>query len=228
MHKLDRDAAEAPACLDDYSYPEHNWDNLHGCCKKEIRAQLSKIQGRKVPECEEYVINVRCAYCEAEIYDGGHIEHFRRKNRSLGFPELTFSWENLFLSCDSNKNCGHFKDRDGGDAYNPDYLIKPDDIDPDTLLYFHSSGEARPRNKLSPDDKHRAEETIRVFGLNNGALVGARKKAVKSYSKKKKQDFDEIVSWSDNLRQEYFRNEIEETRWDPYATTIRHYLKQLP
>lgn len=185
MHKLDRGAVTAPACLDDYHYPQHSWDDLHSCCKNEIRSQLAKIQGRKVPESEEYVINVRCAYCEAEIHHGGHIEHFRRKNRKLGFPELTFSWKNLFLSCDSKEHCGHFKDRKDGDAYDPDHLIKPDDIDPDKFLYFHSNGQVRARDKLSPEDTHKAEETIRIFGLKNSALVRARKNAVKFYREKK-------------------------------------------
>jgi uncharacterized protein (TIGR02646 family) len=226
MHKLDR--ATTPTCLDAYDHQTQSWDDLGGDCKREIRTRLCAMQGRPVPEAGDQVSGVRCAYCEAVIHDGGHIEHFRRKNPVLGFPELTFSWENLFLSCDDKGHCGHFKDRKGAPVYNPDLLIKPDELDPKGFLYFHSSGEVRPRAGLPQEEERRAEVTIRIFGLNEGALPYARARAVNAYRQRKEEEFEELASWSEDLRQEYFHQEIEETRWDPFATTIWHFLQRLP
>jgi uncharacterized protein (TIGR02646 family) len=116
----------------------------------------------------------RCAYCESPIYPGeGHIEHFRRKNKGH-FPELTFAWENLFLSCDSETNCGHFKDRPHGPAYRPDDLVKPDTDDPEGFFFFSATGEVRVKANIDTASSTRAKQTIRVFGLNHpGSGAGA-------------------------------------------------------
>ncbi|KMX99955.1 hypothetical protein V476_01885 [Pseudomonas syringae KCTC 12500] len=82
------------------------------------------------------------------------------------------------------------------------------------------------RNHLNAEENHRATETIRVFGLHEPALEGARANAVRSYRKMHDADLCEIASWSDADRGEYFRQEIEATRWLPYATTIRHFLQK--
>ena len=42
----------------------------------------------------------------------------------------------------------------------------------------------------------------------------------------KAEDFEEIASWGDSDRREYFEGEIEATRWEPYATTIKHFLQR--
>lgn len=118
MHYLERTAIKAPECLQNYNYPAQTWDNFGSECKKELRHQLVEMQG--IPEdstaegAEEY--GVRCAYCEGPIRQGGHIEHFRRKNPQH-FPELTFARENLFLACGSVRHCGHYKDRPKADPY---------------------------------------------------------------------------------------------------------------
>jgi len=228
MHKLNRSRVTAPTCLDAYDHQTKNWDDLGSICKQEVRQRLKVMQGRTIPGAEDHIFGVRCAYCEAVIHVGGHIEHFRRKNKVLGFPELTFSWENLFLSCDDKEHCGHFKDRPSAPAYNPDLLIKPDELDPERYLYFHSNGQVLPREGLLQEEKQRAEETIRVFGLDESTLGHARAKAVKAYRQLKAEEFDDLASWDENLRQEYFRQEIEATHWDPFATTIRHFLQRLP
>ncbi|WP_413205537.1 retron system putative HNH endonuclease [Rhodospirillum sp. A1_3_36] len=231
MHKLDRARVAAPACLSNYDYETQTWDDFGSDCKKELRKQLGSMQGRRVPGSEDHVINLRCAYCEEEIFSRegsrhGHIEHFRRKNPVCGFPQLTFSWENLFLSCDSQDHCGHFKDSKGASVYNPDSLIKPDETDPDDLLFFHSNGIVRPREGLTGDDQNRANETINTFNLNEPALKGKRAKAVGSYLKRVKSDLEEIASWNEKDRQDFFRQEIEETCWDSFATTIRHFFQR--
>lgn len=228
MHKLDRDAIIAPTCLVDYDYRTQTWADLKSSCKRQVRFALYQIQGIlgiTAEDASEY--GLRCAYCEGAIRHEGHIEHFRRKNRKHpnGFPELTFEWSNLFLACGSQQHCGHYKDQKNADFYDPDQLIKPDEHDPEYYLYFHSSGEVRVRHRLSSQDKERATETIRVFALDNRALAGERAKAVKSYRKWNKKDLDELASWEETDRETYLLGEIETTRWDPYATTIKHFLQ---
>jgi hypothetical protein len=38
-------------------------------------------------------------------------------------------------------------------------------------------------------------------------------------------DLDEIASWEPTDRAKYLQEEIEQTRWQPYATTIKHFLQ---
>ena len=194
MHKLDRSSLPAPACLNDWDYTQKTWDDFSTQgreCKRQVRLALQRIQGQQIASADaddeaEYIIGLRCAYCEGPIRYGGHLEHFRRKNRNRpdGYPELTFAWDNLFLACGSHEHCGHYKDRSGADAYDPDELIKPDVHDPDAFLYFHSTGEVMVRNtrpSMTDEDRRRAQTTIIVFNLDCRTLRGERKKALTLY-----------------------------------------------
>jgi uncharacterized protein (TIGR02646 family) len=220
MHKLDRVNTEAPQCLSEYDHNTQTWDDFSGECKKQLRAALVQMQG--IPgvttaEASEY--GVRCAYCEDAIHHAGHIEHFRRKNKNH-FPELTFEWSNLFLACGSSDHCGHYKDRPRAEAYNPDDLIKPDMEDPEEYLYFHSSGEIRSRANIGENEARKANETIRVFGLDNRTLTGNRARAVQPYKKM----LAEIADWEPELINEYIQQEIKKTQWQAFSTTIKHFL----
>lgn len=225
MHKLDRTTAQPPACLANYDHNTQNWSDLASECKRALRAALVQMQGIPnvtVPEANEY--GARCAYCEAAIFHEGHIEHFKRKNPNH-FPEFTFDWHNLFLACGSNEHCGHYKDRPSASPYNASHLIKPDIEDPEHYLYFHSSGQVRPLKDLDAASIHRATETIRVFGLDSSVLSGARSRALTTYRQNILEDLDEIASWPEADRNTYLADEIETTQWQPYATTIKHFLQ---
>jgi uncharacterized protein (TIGR02646 family) len=225
MHKLDRTGVAPPACLATYNYKAQSWDDLAPVCKRELRAALVLMQGIPgvtTPDANEY--GLRCAYCEGTIFHEGHIEHFRRKN-AKHFPQLTFAWNNLFLACGSNEHCGHYKDRRGALAYDPAQLIKPDQDEPDSYLYFHSSGEVRARAGLNPVDASRANETIRVFGLDDRTLAGSRAKSISIYKRKVASDLDELASWPFADRQAYLAGEVDATRYEPYATTVKHFLQ---
>jgi uncharacterized protein (TIGR02646 family) len=228
MHKLNRSSVVAPACLADYDYQTQTWDDFGAQCKKQVRFALFQVQG--IPgmtseDASEY--GLRCAYCESQIWHEGHLEHFRRKSRSRpdGYPELTFDWSNLFIACGSKEHCGHYKDHPSAQPYEADHLIKPDQDDPEVYLYFHSKGEVRVRHGLGDADKHRASETIRVFGLNNGTLVRRRAEAVERYKEIFAKEFEELASWNQTDREEYLQGEIEATRWQAYATTIKHFFQ---
>lgn len=211
MHKLDRTSAQRPACLDHYHHPANTWDDLTALDKQQIRAGLQQMQ------------DDRCAYCEGKVFSG-HIERFRRRQC---FPGLTFDWDNLFLSCGSQDHCGHYKDSKKVTPYNPDDLIKPDVDDPDTFLYFHSSGEVRVRGGTSKLATHRAEETIRVFNLNYGRLTAERRAVLKTYKQSNLGILEELAQWDDQLRQDYIVAEIAANRNTPYATVIRHFFEKV-
>jgi uncharacterized protein (TIGR02646 family) len=232
MHKLNRATVHRPACLDNYDWNTQTWDDLSGQDKKTVRLSLQSIQGQQIlddasDDEQLFIIGLRCAYCERQIFHGGHIEHYRRKNPAH-YPELTFEWTNLFIACGSNEHCGHYKDR-GGSPYDPNELIKPDEHDADDYLYFHSSGEVRVRNRvdMSAQDRRRGDETIRVFHLNCGTLKGARHKALKQYMDSNTGIVEALMGFDENDRNVFIGEEIEATKWEPFWTTIRHFFEKL-
>lgn len=236
MHKLDRSKIPAPVCLTGFDYHTQTWNDFRGPCRKQVRLALQRIQGQQIAtnnadDEAEQIAGLRCAYCEGPIFKGGHLEHFCRKNRRHpdGYPELTFAWDNLFLSCDSREHCGHFKDRPAAEPYDAHDLVKPDQDDPDAFFFFCSSGAVYVRDRAGMSDAHRyrASETIRVFNLDCPTLRGARCKALKRYSRGPSTPLDELMDWDPELRELYIREELENTSWDPYATTIRHFFEKL-
>lgn len=230
MHKLNRNAVTEPSCLTVYNYQTQTWNDIEPVCKRQVRLALQRMQGQQIDSDDaddeaEHILGLRCAYCEGQIFYGGHIEHFRRKNPAH-FPQLTFAWSNLFLVCGSNDHCGHYKDHKGV-PYDPDDLIKPDEHDPDDYFYFHYSGKVRVRNRagITDDDRWRAKETIRVFNLDSGALAGARARALKAYKERSPNIIEELMAFEPDEREVFIQQEIEATRWDPFSTTIRHFLE---
>ncbi len=234
MHFLDRSTVAAPDCLFNWNYEEKNWDDFTragAACKKQLRLALQRLLSQQVIDDNaddevEYLLGLRCAYCEGRIYHGGHIEHFRRKNPNH-FPERTFEWTNLFLVCGSQDHCGHYKDRPVAPAYNPNELIKPDEHNPDHYLYFHSSGQVRVRNGdgMTDADRRRGAETIRVFHLDCRRLEGARHKALKLDSNTG--ILEALMGFAENDRNVFIGEEIEATKWEPFWTTIRHFFEKL-
>lgn len=223
MLELDRNEVSVPLCLAGYDHLVHSWKCLDALCKQQVRMALVNSQRSTDLAAEVTEYGVLCAYCEGAIYAEGHIEHFRRKNPQH-FPELTFQFSNLFLVCGAKDHCGHYKDGPATLAYSTDDLIKPDEMKPEHYLYFHSSGEVRPQERISPEDKHIAAETIRVLGLNNGSLPNARKKALSVYENTILAELDEIAAWPESERDAYLQQEVQESCWQPYATTIKHFL----
>lgn len=110
-----------------------------------------------------------CAYTELRISPHAscsHIDHFRK--RSL-FGELTFDYNNLLVSCNSEYFSAKYKDK----RIKPqDYelLINPVEEDPRAHLYYTFTGKVLPRNH---SDK--GARTIDLLNLNHPALVERRK-----------------------------------------------------
>jgi uncharacterized protein (TIGR02646 family) len=211
MHKLDRTAIASPPCLTNYNHGTHNWGHVTPSHKDEIRTHLEQLQGR------------RCAYCEASLDSfGQHIEHFRRKRC---FPTQTFSWSNLFWSCDCSDHCGHFKDH-GAETYDANDLIDPTLHDPEHFFWFFSDGSIRLRQGLSLADQHRANETLRVFNLDyeHGPLRHMRKAHCIGYVSIGIEIADLARDAAPDEWLPFLDEELANTRHLPFATAIKHTL----
>jgi uncharacterized protein (TIGR02646 family) len=210
MRQLNRADVMEPACLANYDHSHHKWDNVTCGDKAQIRQQLEQMQGR------------RCSYCEGSLDAlGNHIEHFRRRGH---FPHLTFSWGNLYWSCDQKDSCGHYKDHGAG-TYDVDDLIDPCVDNPDTFFRFRTDGTINVRPDLQASDTHKAEETLRVFNLNPqwGRLRNMRKAAVAAYVCL----VDGCVGISASDLQDFFRDELAAAAALPFFTAIRHVLTEV-
>lgn len=203
MHKLKRDIA--PACLARCAQEGRAWQNLSSADTREIRSALETMQGSY------------CAYCEAVSDDKSknqnqrrHIEHFRPRAK---FPELTYCWDNLFLSCSNSETCGKHKDKKGL-GYSPDEVLNPCLDDPDRFLRFYANGRVEPARGISEADKRRADETIRVFNLNAPSLVERRKNVLCAWEWLKNSSSDKI--------NEYVSAILDQGQ--PFPTAVRHVL----
>ena len=143
---------------------------------------------------------------------------FRQRSR---YPQGTFAWNNLFGSCNRDDSCGRHKDQCG--SYQHQDLIKPDAEDPEHFLVFLPDGSVHPRATLTPDEKRRAEETIRILNLN-GVLRQIRQTEVIGYI----QTAEEFAAMAQNFPEEdwlpLLQEELSNIANLPYATAIRHVL----
>lgn len=147
-----------------------SWKALTSDDRAPLRRALEEMQtpeGGTVP---------RCAYCETPLKGHNlHIEHFvpRSKDKSK-----TFSWDNLFLSCNHKQNdpehCGNYKK----DAL-PSEAIKPDEDDPDQ--FFTIVPETGALQPLSDEVASRVKATTDLLNLYAPPLEDGRKVALKGY-----------------------------------------------
>ncbi len=210
MHKLTR--SSAPRCLRQYQHGHNNWNDVTRDHKNEIWLKINDIQ------------QSRCAYCEQTIKTApddcnAHLEHFRQRNQ---YPQGTFSWDNIFGSCNREDSCGKHKDKQL--PYEHTNLIKMDVEDPENLLTFLPNGNIVPSKELNARDTHRAEETIRIFNLN-GSLRHIRERAIKGYI----QTAEEISKFANFCPEEEWRpillDELDKIKLLPFSTAIKHILQ---
>ncbi len=211
MHFLNR--GPAPACLAKYQHGVHQWTNLTPSQqeREEVKAALEAMQGR------------RCAYCECDLgVHGQHIEHFRQRGR---YPQGTFDWDNLFWSCEREDSCGKHKDRCG--VYPPADLIKPDVEDPEHFFLFASDGTIAIRtDRLTPQEQHRAAETLRIFNLDEerGALRYMRQAHCAGYLQTAEELQTISATWAQQDWLPFLEEEIARTSHLPFCTAIKHTL----
>ena len=175
MKKLNRGLSTPPTLLENYSYLTNSWDDITSRKKRKIWQEIKKFQ-------EDF-----CVYCELPAsYGNGHIEHFFHKGENddgaKPFIHLTFEWNNLFGCCASSTHCGHYKDQKlvGGlhRKYDPNKLLKPDDLDPQNFFVFTPSGDIIPNEEINDNDKEIAEETIKALNLKEPSLQSSRRSQI--------------------------------------------------
>jgi len=113
--------------------------------------------------------NGRCAYCERCVpIASTPIEHIRPK-ASHRFPEHTFRYQNLVLSCNTHGTCTDHK----GDGWD-DAFIPP--TDPRCEMWFccDLNGKLRPADGLTGSDYNAVRLTIRLVNLNHPHLKRLR------------------------------------------------------
>lgn len=103
-----------------------------------------------------------CSFCDAfpvSPPSKDTIEHFRPKST---FPLEAYTWANLYFCCDFCQS----QKRDQFDVG----LLRPDASDYDFQRYFiwdYTRGTLAPNPSASPEDRVKAEVSIRIYGLNN-------------------------------------------------------------
>lgn len=211
MRQLQR--PDAPPVLDELTRRGASWLHVAFDEKEAIRRPLNVMSTRGG--------KVFCNYCESAIQPPkGHIEHLAART---SYPTLEFEWSNLFLSCDSNAHCGHFKDSPRGVAYSPSQVIHPDIDRPDDFLQYFSSGEVQPRQGVDPDSEARALITIQALNLNEPDLVQARAGLARQAEAMVFSYLDSIEQLTPAERAELFEQEIADFEGSPFLTTVRHF-----
>lgn len=210
MHNLQR--TPEPIGLSHYRYGIDQWSNKLPTSveKTAIWGEINTMQGN------------RCAYCEAELDQSKrHIEHFYQRSR---YPQGTFSWPNLFGSCNRDESCG--KHKDNCDAYNQSDLIKPDIEDPEYFFLFISDGTIAIRGGLNLAEQNRAKETLRIFNLNPqmGPLRYMRQQAIAGYIQLGEELSDLATLYPEHEWLPLLHSEIAATIDLPFSTAIKHTL----
>lgn len=130
--------------------------------------------------------NSHCSFCDGFPLEttGETIEHFRPKSV---FPLLSYLWANLLYCCKyCNENKGENPER---------LLIKPNDINYSFEKYFlfdYDSGNVESNPALIEIDKLKAENTIRLYGLNEYNRPYRRKFYLKQFQKMQNPDVEDF------------------------------------
>ncbi len=149
-----------------------NWDALDDAVRTNTRKYILKVeQGNQ------------CAYTELPLKyerNNSHIEHLKRKDSAF-FPNLTFEWSNLFVSCISTDFGGMYKDNTylkGKTRDENDLILNPALENPADFFELKSWGEITSKSNLQAIEKIKAEETIKAFNLNHNSLKKRRKEMI--------------------------------------------------
>lgn len=123
----------------------------------------------------EYILQEQgncCAYTEVRLESEGncHIDHYKTRNL---FPEKTFEFDNLLVSCNSEEYAAKHKDKQIKFKSNYDELINPVEESPSEYIEFAFTGDV-----LSLKESEKGENTISVFNLNGKSILERRKAVV--------------------------------------------------
>lgn len=196
-------------CLENFVGGRNNWNEVN---KESVWASLDVMQ------------KGFCAYCECSL-KRKHIEHFRTRD---SYTNLTFVWSNIFGSCgDSSQKggwnrCGIYKDNGAG-HYDIESLIKPDEDNPNDFFLFLTTGKVRPKDNLKDKDLVKAEESIRVFNLNDDSvLFNSRRRSIES----EQNEIDMMYSLFDEFSEKEWKKlldaELERVSQLEFSTALTH------
>ncbi len=136
------------------------WEDVS--CRNEIRLyMLSEEQ------------NFQCAYTETRIeLENSHIDHYVKQEfikHALFKPMTVFSWENLFVSCNSEFYGAKFKDKKitAGDYAT---LVNPAKDSSATHFKYTWTGDIIVENQ-----NEKGRNTVELFNLNDPVLVEQRR-----------------------------------------------------
>jgi uncharacterized protein (TIGR02646 family) len=113
-----------------------------------------------------------CTWCDVWPVRPQTIEHLAPKGPGR-FPELAYTWTNLYLAC------GECQKR--GDAYDP-AILRPDEPGYRFERYFlfnERDGRLQPHPAADAEDRRRAEVTLRLFRLNEGGMPEIRRSVMR-------------------------------------------------
>lgn len=113
-----------------------------------------------------------CAYTELRLdtVDDCHIDHYH--TRSL-FPEETFKYENLLVSCNSEEYGAKYKDKSIKTKEDYKELVNPVENSPSDFIEFGLTGKV-----VAVAGCSKGKQTISYFNLNEKSLIQRRKTAV--------------------------------------------------
>lgn len=170
--------------IDKTPYPEfisfvqrnnpQNWEGLEAVVRTNTRKYILENEQSN-----------QCAYTELPLEyekNNSHIEHLKRKDSAF-FPELTFEWSNIFVSCNSDDFGGKYKDekylKRKTKADNA-LIINPALESPNEYFELTNWGELTVKVDLQGIAKTKAEETIKAFNLNHNSLQDRRREMIQS------------------------------------------------
>ena len=128
------------------------------------------------PQLREYILEHEqqgcCAYTEIRISGDKacHIDHYHTRNL---FPNETFNYDNLLVSCNAENYGAKYKDKQVKVKADYDKLLNPATDVPSAYLEYTFMGEM-----LAIGGNERGAHTIEYFNLNERSLVNRRRNAV--------------------------------------------------
>lgn len=174
-----------------------------------------------------------CVYCERKICNNNnhqsgesnkrqhHVEHIRCKGNP-NYQHLVVTYSNLALSCTSvgrksTLTCGMRKGKQ-------DLPIIPTDEHEHLFDIDANNGDIVPVGSLSPDDKRRVKDTVRILNLNKPELSSARKKLIELLKNiQNENSFSETEKLG--LMRKYAKTLT--ARGEEFAPTLRRFLAKL-
>lgn len=175
MKKIEKQ--ESPGFFSDYiaRHKPTQWNEITS-----IRSKLREHIWNEQSGC--------CAYTEIRLHNCNncHIDHFR--TRKL-YPELTFDYTNLLVSCNAEEYGAKHKDKQVKRQEDYVDLINPVEESVGTYIEYAFTGKA-----FSRDGSKKGETTINYLNLNEKSLLERRKVALLFLVGLEELTVDEVVN----------------------------------